>query len=124
MKHNSKNIIFYVVIAVFILVIATFLFFRLSNENANEKFNINVIKTEKNPDQIKRDVEDEVIVIYPRNVRVASTEFTIVVEDGNYSEKLIKIALDDINAVYAQIKDYQIHHSDLKKSYTISGENV
>ena len=63
-------------------------------------------------------------MIFPKYVKIANTDFPIIIEDGNYSKELLNLALNDINSIYSQLKEYEISYRSPNRSYTINGENI
>ena len=124
MKTSGKISIFYGVGAVIILIVVAYLIFCVPNKKVDDQVNITMAKTEYISNEKSRNVINNNNVMYPKYVKIANTDFPVVVEDGNYSDELINIALDDINLVYSQLKEYYIGHSTNKKSFLINGKNI
>ena len=71
-----------------------------------------------------RDVVDDIKEMEPRHVKIANTNLPVVVEDGDYSEELINIAINEISLIYSRLKGYYIGNSTFTRNYLINGETV
>ncbi len=124
MKISRKISFFYGVGAVIILVVTAYLIFWVYKKEDGYHVNNIMAKTESIPNEESRNVISDINLMNPIYVKIANTDFPVVVEDGNYSEELINTALDDINLVYSQLKEYYIGYSTNKKSFQINGNTI
>ncbi len=124
MKISRKISFFYGVGAVIIFNLIAYLIFWDSKKTGDEKDNIYMTNTEKISTEKSRVDIGEIQVMHPNYVKIANTDFPIILEDGNYSEEILNLALNDINSVYSQIKEYEINYSATNRSFTINGEKI
>ena len=123
MKISKKNF-FYGVAAVIFLVGTAYLIFWVFKKEFGYQVNNIKVKTESISNEESRNIISDINLVNPIYVKIANTDFPVVVEDGNYSEELINIALDDINLIYSQLKEYYIGYSTNKKSFLINGNTI
>ncbi len=132
MNPSRKKLLFYGTGAVFILVVSVIQLLLVSKKKADEESKITIIKNEKvSTDKAgdvvtdkAGDVVGDINEMKPGYIKIASTNFPIVVEDGDHSEELINIAINDINLISLQLKECYIGNSYFTRSYIINSETV
>ncbi len=78
MKPKRKIFFFYGVVVVFIIVAAAFLFFWGTKKTGDDQVNINTTKTDKSStENVRVEISDNK-VIFPKYVKIANTDFPII----------------------------------------------
>ena len=124
MKPKRKNVLIYSTGVVFILAVAACVFFWDSKKNSIEHVNPTMPKTKLISNPETRKVAGDFKEVGPTYVNIANTEFQVVVEDGNYKEKLIYSAVKDISLVFSQLDEVVIKKSKDNNSFHVNGKTV